>query len=663
MEINAQNIAKAISEGKISYYEALNTYKGIREEEINAELRKLGGDPGAPVDGFEGKNSPKEEKVLYLTKDDTYYQNKRAQYNNEAVQAKADMKKAWDNGNYLDAALSFGKGLLAAYRKETTPENMSEAMRQDAGFGTVVKYAVALGAAGAAFASCEYNASLMAIVPISINSSLEDAINALLSGQEVNNQILAAILEKEISNGATLEDIKNLVGNNTFVLDAILNAITEGNNLLTEIRNSIDSGNEAILETLIDIKSSIKVISDLVVSQPDYSKQLEEIKNAIEKGNSSTQDIIAMLNNLFNEVVKNGDTQVDILAKLEEIQNSNKSDGEKLAAMLELLKNIDSTTQDISKKLDEIKDKLDSLSGAGGISKEDINAIIDAIKENGEKIDATNQLLAKMQDQDEKFQAQVLKLLANVGADYTDVLNKILDAVNNGNAKLDDITKLLGKMQNQDLEFQKNVLNAIDKFGTDISNKLTQILTVVEADKDTGKNIEELLNKVLANMDSNTAKIIDAIANIKIEGGGSGNVDLSSVEAMLKELVELTKDNNNALTNIDGKLDVLNITTQAILDKINVEANKNDERFVKVDAFMKEVLSKLSSASGYDDSKLMEVLSKLSNMLDTRLEEILNAIKDHDVHVTVDVTGKVTCECDCGKPHEGILGDLEDALG
>ncbi len=593
MEINAQSVAKAISEGKISYFEALNTYKGIKEEEINAELRKLGGDPGAPIDGFEAKNKPKNEKVLYLVKDDTYYQNERIKYNNEAVQAKEKMKEAWNNGNYLDAALSFGKGLLAAYRKETTPENMSEAMRQDAGFGTIAKYAVALGAAGAAFASCTNEISQNVMIPINQNSSLEEAINALLTGQEVTNQILAAILEKEISNGATLEDIKNLVGNNTFVLDAILNAITEGNNLLTEIRNSIDSGNEAILETLIDIKSSIKVISDLVVSQPDYSKQLEEIKNAIEKGNSSTQDIIAMLNNLFNEVVKNGDTQVDILAKLEEIQNSNKSDGEKLAAMLELLKNIDSTTQDISKKLDEIKDKLDSLSGTGGISKEDINAIIDAIKENGEKIDATNQLLAKMQDQDEKFQAQVLKLLANVGADYTDVLNKILDAVNNGNAKLDDITKLLGKMQNQDLEFQKNVLNAIEKF---------------EAG-----NIEALLNKVLEKMDSNTSKIVDAINKIG--------------------------------------------------DKIDIEANKNDERFKKVDAFMKEVLDKLSSAPGYDNSKILEVLSKLSNMLNTKLEEILNAIKDHDVHVTVDVTGKVTCECDCGKPHEGILGDLEDALG
>lgn len=559
-----------------------------------------------------------------------------------------------------------------------------------------------LAAPFAVFSSCSYNINQEVNVPI----TLAGAIDAILKGQEVSNQLLAKILEREIQNGTTLEEIKELIGENTEILNTIIDAMVDGNKLLTDIKNSITTGQEDILETLVNIKNSINVITDLIAGAPDYSQQLEDIKNAISQGNQSSQEIMAMLEKLFEQVVKNGDTQIDISAKLDEIKNSSISDGEKLAAMLELLKNIDSTTQDINNKLDEIKntiteinnkfenapdlkaalDKLLELvsenndkaditnqlleklismyeNGNGSISKDDITDIINAINKNGEKIDATNQLLAKMQDQDEKFQAQVLKLLGNVGTDYTDVLNKILDAVNNGNAKLDDITKLLDKMQNQDLEFQKNILNAIDKFGTDISNKLTQILTVVEADKDTGKNIEELLNKVLANMDSNTAKIIDAIANIKIEGGGSGNVDLSSVEAMLKELIELTKDNNNALTNIDGKLDVLNITTQAILDKINVEANKNDERYVKVDAFMKEVLNKLSSASGYDDTKLMEILTKLSNMVDTRLEELLNAIKDHEVHVTVDdITVTCKCECDCGKPHEGILGDLEDAL-
>ena len=50
-----------------------------------------------------------------------------------------------------------------------------------------------------------------------------------------------------------------------------------------------------------------------------------------------------------------------------------------------------------------------------------------------------------------------------------------------------------------------------------------------------------------------------------------------------------------------------------------------------------------------------------------KLDEILNAIKDHDVHVTVDITGEVTCNCGCtdgnGNKHEGIIGNLNDLLG
>ena len=60
----------------------------------------------------------------------------------------------------------------------------------------------------------------------------------------------------------------------------------------------------------------------------------------------------------------------------------------------------------------------------------------------------------------------------------------------------------------------------------------------------------------------------------------------------------------------------------------------------------------------------MEVLKDLSKLFNNRMDELLEAIKDHDVNVTVDVTGKVTCECNCGNDskHEGILGDLNTIL-
>ena len=58
-------------------------------------------------------------------------------------------------------------------------------------------------------------------------------------------------------------------------------------------------------------------------------------------------------------------------------------------------------------------------------------------------------------------------------------------------------------------------------------------------------------------------------------------------------------------------------------------------------------------------TNILEGLEKLDKILQ-KLDEIKDAIKNHKVEV--DVTGKVTCECNCGQNHEGILGDLNDIL-
>ena len=143
--------------------------------------------------------------------------------------------------------------------------------------------------------------------------------------------------------------------------------------------------------------------------------------------------------------------------------------------------------------------------------------------ENGDKIDVTNQLLANMQKQDAEFQAAVLKAISELGVDIAGQLNNILKAINN------------------------------------ISGG-------------SGSNLEALLEKVLSKMDENTKAIIDAIGNIK--PGTGGTVDLSSLEKMLAELLELTGKNNNILTDINGKMDVLNLTTKSIEEKLEAEFGK-----------------------------------------------------------------------------------------
>ncbi len=549
---------------------------------------------------------------------------------------------------------------------------------------------------------------------INSNSSLEEALDAILQNQVVQTSILKAILEKEIQNGMSFDEIKELIGTHTELLTTIIDALATNNDLLTEIKNSIETGDADILKALVGIQNSVDVLTDLVADGGNYSEQLQEILNAIKNGNASVDELKSLITNLLFEVQNNGDIQADILAKLEEIQNSNLNEGEKLIQMLELLKNIDNTTQNISEQLNtvinqinqsfgndkEVQDALNALIKLvqegnakqdvtnemlnkllemmqNGVSKEDIKAIIEAISKNGDKIDDVNFFLNKIQNQDQEFQKQVLAALADLGTSSVDALNKILEAIGGNGQKLDAITQLLAKIDNNvekygetGKELGNKILEAINQLGADIAAQLTQILEVINTDKDTGKNIEALLQKVLTNMDGNTKAIIDAISNIKIEGGGSGNVDLSSLEKMLNELLQLTAKNNGLLESIDGKMDVINLTIERAKEEILEKLGQNNSNTTAI----LNALNEFKNISTANDKEILEKMDTIINILNNikdsayddsalmaKLDDILAAIKDHKV--TVDVTGKVTCECNCGGNHEGIIGDLEDILG
>ncbi len=554
----------------------------------------------------------------------------------------------------------------------------------------------------------EYN------VGITLNTGLEEAINKLIAGQETSNYILQQILEREIQNGMTAEEILDLVGGHTDILNQILASMTENNNLLTEIKNSIGD-NSAVLEALVGIQNSLDVLTSLVAEAPDYSDQLQDIIDQINDGNTKIETIQYLIEQLLKEVAANGDTQVDILAMLQEIQNSNISEGEKLVQMLELLKNIDTNVENIYNVINEIKnsfgddqgikDALDALIKLvqegnakqdvtnkmlskllemmqNGVSKDDIKAIIEAISQNGDKIDALNQFLNKIQNQNLEFQEKVLAILADLGTSSVEIMNQIIDAINGNSEKLDAIAQLLAKIDSniekygeEGKELGNKILEAINKLGVDITSQLTQILEVINTGTESGKNVEALLEKVLAKLDEMDANqqasaqaIIDAIANIEV--GDGGNVDLSSLEKMLSELIQLTSKNNSLLESIDGKMDVITLTIERAKEEILAKMDQNDANTTAIlnalnefknisDANSKEILAKMDTIinvlnnikdSTYDDTALM-----------AKLDEILAAIKDHNI--TVDITGKVTCDCNCGGNHEGIIGDLEDILG
>lgn len=529
-----------------------------------------------------------------------------------------------DNMNAADIALMFVGGAGAAKGFKELPKVLQ--LLKGISFGKVAVPAMGVAAA----------ASMTSCSPEEINVKQEVGIKVQLSQQD--QSALIAAFEKGIDE--LKKEIQKLGLDLKEYGDQIINLLTQNNSYLKNIANDMKQNNQdnaKIIEILTNINSTVDTLTSLVeatnenitVNGQSIKAQLNAILNAIKNGGAGSESQLTAylddLKNLLQTVIKQQGDQIeidkdsnttlkDILAKLDKMDGTTQ---EKLAAILAVLGDIKSIGNEINGKLDKIINKFENAFPDNKDIKAALEKIEKYLEQNNAKTDVTNALLEKL-----------LKKSQTGGLSQED-LQKILDAIAKNGDKIDTTNKLL------------------EKYGTETTVKMTEILEAIKNIKGgngTGADLEALLDKVLAKMDANTAKIIDAIGNIKVTGG---KVDLGSVEAMLKELIELTKKNGNTLDNIDAKMDVVNVTTKAILDKLgNVDQNvQNILDFIK------------KNAGSYDDSKLLEKLDKIMDKLD----DILAAIKDHKV--TVDVTGKVKCECNCGQNHEGILGDLNDILG
>ena len=217
---------------------------------------------------------------------------------------------------------------------------------------------------------------------------------------------------------------------------------------------------------------------------------------------------------------------------------------------------------------------------------------------------------------------------------------------------MQQIYTLVEKLGTKGDALGKEILNYIAAVGFEMNRNFTAVLEAINKGVAGADSLRDLLEKVLEKQDKNTKAIIDAIGNIKVGPGGA--VDLSSVEKMLAELLKQSQKNGDILSNIDAKTDVIATTTKSILDALNKEFGKNDERYKNINNLLTVIANKAGGKG--DDAALLAKLDKILQKLD----EIKDAIKNHKVEV--DVTGKVTCECNCGQNHEGILGDLNDIL-
>ncbi len=436
---------------------------------------------------------------------------------------------------------------------------------------------------------------------------------------------------------AAIKENTQVTKNNNATLNEILAEVKSGKLSAEEASKKIINLLENIQKSLDQVIVSIK---DHYHNDANVTVYLQKIQELLEKNNDKTDSTNEILNNIYNLVETNG-TKADDMGK-------------------QILNYIAAVGFEMNRNFGKLIEEVQTGNGKLDYMTELMVALNKQVKQNGED--------------GKKLGNEILNYLGAVGFEMNRNFTAVLGAINNGTAKLGDIEKLVAQLNTLVKENNENnqklgnqIINYLGKLGTDMNKDFTAILNAINKGNAGTDKLQDLLEKVLEKQDQNMNKIdtnckaiIEAMGNIKVDGG---KIDLSSIEAMLKDLLAQSKKNGNTLSSINGKLDVIQLTQQAILDKINAEAHKGDERYAETKALLKEILDKVGKQNGkYDDGELLKVLNNLSNLIDTKLDAILKAIKDHDVKVTVDVTGKVKCECNCGKKDEGIIGDLANAL-
>lgn len=528
-------------------------------------------------------------------------------------------------------------------------------------------------------------------------SQMQALMQQMKEQQEITNSELQKInayllqLMQEVQNGNINQEqfyqkmyaymIQNEANQEIIIQQLVNNGKSqeEANKLIKDLIAKVDAGiisAQQAMETIQNLLGDIKGLLGQVISSLDKAeKDRAEFKELLKENNANVKELIeqgktiiasdsvrnAKLDDLAN-AIKN--LNIDMNSGIDKLADKlNMSTNQLIAVMKQLGYNQEQITKMTAAEiLAAIKENTAETKKNGEIMFVGFNNLEGIIKDYGAKGEA--------------FAKDVLNYIAAVGFEMNRNFGNLIAEVKAGNVSLDEIKALIAAMNKnieQNGEAAKDntdkILNYIAAVGYDMNRNFTAILNAINNGGKGTEKIEALLEKVLEKQDQNMNKIdtnckaiIEAMGNIKVDGG---KIDLSSIEAMLKDLLAQSKKNGNTLSSIDGKLNVIQITQQAILDKINAEAHKGDQRYERADAFMTEVLDKLgkqSDAGKYDDTKLLEALKGLSNLIDNKTDKLLEAIKDHDVKVTVDVTGKVKCECNCGKNHEGILGDINNIL-
>ena len=469
------------------------------------------------------------------------------------------------------------------------------------------------------------------------DNPLDDSKTTIIDNSSVKATVAANVTTK-IDNSALAEAYNKGIQDMINFLKPYMDQLTQNQNTITDFVAQILAKLNTQGVKLDNIEELInKFITEYGIDAKNKDELLTKIYTAITSADQKTQDALKNINYLLSVHNEKADETNALLTKLISLVNKLGKDG-----------------NDFGNKIIQMLSKL-NLSVTASMDK-----LLDAVNNGNIKLDDIKVLLQKLDDDGNKNTKDILNYLGAIGFEMNGNFSKLIEAVKDNKISLDEIKNMLAQLNAlvndnnaQNKELGNKILDALGKLGFDISANFTAVLEAINKGVAGADSLRDLLEKVLEKQDKNTKAIIEAIGNIKV--GSGGTVDLSSIKKMLAELLKQSQKNGNILSNIDAKTDVIATTTKSILEALNKEFGKNDERYKNINNLLTVIANK-NNGNG-NDKVLLEKLDKILQKLD----EIKDAIKNHKVEV--DVTGKVTCECNCGSKHEGILGDLNDLLG
>ena len=433
------------------------------------------------------------------------------------------------------------------------------------------------------------------------------------------------------------------------------------NTYMQELLQEVKDGNltskefyEKAYQYMVNDENSQKLIINQLIkngnSQEEANKILQDILNKVDEGQMSYEEALNKIYSILGSI----DGKLDvIIGKLDKAIEGLDNNNSYMKAQLEEIKNYIKTNNEISADQKEILESILVNVNKLGSNDEIMNAL-----------NTITEVLRKSMAQDKEMDSQThallkeaLNYIAAVGFEMNRNFGNLINEVKKGNVKLDELTALVSELKalvekrgQEGKELGDQILNYIAAVGFEMNRNFSAVLEAINKGAQGSDSIKALLEKIIANQDNNRDAIIKAMGNIKIDGS---NIDLSSLEAMMKELLKQSKANGETLASIDGKMDLMNVTAKAILSNLEKEAGKNDVRYENIKNLLENIKNKVGSLDGD------ELLGRLDKVL-AKLDEIKDAIQNHKV--TVDVTGKVECKCDCGRNHEGILGEIEDLM-